>query len=193
MASLDATHLALSNSVTRPGAVGELRDYLRRGLGKSFGEQLSDADLDDLTQDALTKVVARLDSFRGRSQLKTWAMSIAVNEALQALRKRRYEHVELSEAIAMGHELISAPSAPGLLERAEDEALLRRAIQEVLSPAQRESLLAELGGLPLAEIARRQGKTRGALYKSLHDARRKLRAHFLERGIRPEDLGGSHV
>ena len=39
-----------------------------------------------------------------------------------------------------------------------------------------------LNGVPIDVLAERLGTTRGALYKTLHDARRKLRRHLEERG-----------
>jgi RNA polymerase sigma-70 factor (ECF subfamily) len=61
---------------------------------------------------------------------------------------------------------------------------LRRAIQEVLSPHQRDVLVAlALNGVPIDVLAERIGTTRGALYKTLHDARRKLRRHLTGAGF----------
>ena len=196
MSTADLTAAALRDPALQEAATAELRDFLRRGLARSFGHQLADADLDDLTQDATAQVLLQLDRFGGRSRLSTWAMSIAVNEALQLLRRRRHRALALADAIDRGHRLLAAPDRPAdaverNLARAEQVALLRRGIAAVLSEPQREALLAEIGGLPLAEIAARQRKSRGALYKSLHDARRKLRDYLVERGVRPEDLGGT--
>ena len=68
------------------------------------------------------------------------------------------------------------------LERAQRDGALKRAIDEALTERQREALLATLGGLPMVEVARRIGSTRGALYKLLHDARLRLRAHLEAEG-----------
>jgi RNA polymerase sigma-70 factor (ECF subfamily) len=38
-------------------------------------------------------------------------------------------------------------------------------------------------GVPIDVLAERLGSNRGALYKTLHDARRKLRASLSERGL----------
>jgi RNA polymerase sigma-70 factor (ECF subfamily) len=42
-----------------------------------------------------------------------------------------------------------------------------------------------LRGVPIDVLAERLGTTRGALYKTLHDARRKLRAHLALQGLHP--------
>ena len=71
-------------------------------------------------------------------------------------------------------------------EHAELLAALRAAVAEVLTPQQREVLLTVVAGrVPLDVLAERRGTTRGALYKTINDARRKLRAHLTEAGLLP--------
>ncbi len=60
-------------------------------------------------------------------------------------------------------------------------------MDEALTPHQREVLVAlALNGVPIDVLAERLETTRGALYKVLHDARRKLRSYLDERGISVE-------
>ena len=67
------------------------------------------------------------------------------------------------------------------LEQAELLARLQRAVADVLTQHQRTVLVAlALNGVPIDVLAERLGTTRGALYKTLHDARRKLRSHLEE-------------
>ena len=67
------------------------------------------------------------------------------------------------------------------LEQTELMATLQRAVNELLTPHQRRVLVAlALNGVPIDVLAERLGTTRGALYKTLHDARRKLRDHLEE-------------
>jgi RNA polymerase sigma-70 factor, ECF subfamily len=155
--------------------VTELRDYLRRTLAKGFGRQLQDADLDDLTQDCMVRVQQKLDTFAGQSRFTTWAATIAVNCALSQLRKRRYEHVTIDEA----SERADWSADKQVRDDEQRVAQLRRGIAEALTARQREAIQAALGGLPLMELARRYGVSQGAVYKLLHDARRRLK-HFLE-------------
>lgn len=152
--------------------VGELRDFLRRTLAKGFGRQLQDADLDDLTQDCMVRVQQKLDTFAGQSRFTTWAVTIAVNCAVSELRKRRYQHVSIDEA---------SERADWSADQGDEQrvAQLRRGIAEALTERQREAIQAALGGLPLTELARRYGVSQGAVYKLLHDARRRLK-QFLE-------------
>ena len=61
---------------------------------------------------------------------------------------------------------------------------MQAAVAEELTPRQREVLVAlALNGVPIDVLAERLNTTRGALYKTLHDARRKLRKHLDEQGI----------
>jgi len=82
--------------------------------------------------------------------------------------------------------------SPGPQEDAEQAQLLaavQRGIEEVLTPHQREVIVAlALNAVPIDVLAERLSTTRGALYKTLHDGRRKLRAHLAARGIAPDWL-----
>jgi RNA polymerase sigma-70 factor (ECF subfamily) len=73
-------------------------------------------------------------------------------------------------------------------EQSELLAIVQRAIAEVLTPHQRTFLVAlALNGVPIDVLAERLNINRGALYKTLHDARRKLRKHLTERGLALDD------
>jgi RNA polymerase sigma-70 factor, ECF subfamily len=157
-------------------ALADLRDFLRRTLGRSFGRELGASDLDDLTQDSLLRIHERLPSFEERSRFTTWAASIAVNCAYSELRRRRHQHVSLDEAVEQGSSAL-VQYEDGERER-QREAELHVAIDSALTARQREAVLALLGGLPLAEIARRSSTSQGAIYKLLHDARRRLKYHL---------------
>lgn len=166
----------------------DLHARLRRGLAKSFGRQLTDADLDDLTQDAVVRTLSKLDDFRGESQFVTWAMAIGVRVVLGELRKRKHAARAFDQIVSDGAEAVGKAQAPEALQHDDASAVLHRAIDEALTPIQREALLAKLGGLTLMEIGRRTGRSRGALYKLLHDARKKLRVHLEHAGVGPRDL-----
>ena len=61
---------------------------------------------------------------------------------------------------------------------------IARAIETQLTPHQRHVLVSiTVHGVPIDVLAERLSTTRGALYKTLHDARRKLRAHLTELGM----------
>jgi RNA polymerase sigma-70 factor (ECF subfamily) len=70
------------------------------------------------------------------------------------------------------------------LEQTELLTALQAAIGEILTPHQRRVLVGlALDGVPIDVLADRLGTTRGALYKTLHDARRKLRKHLDRCGL----------
>lgn len=167
--------------------LADMADFIHRSLARGFGKQFSQADLQDLTQDALLRVHDKHPGFTGDSRFSTWVASVAVNGALSELRRRRHQHVELDQAAAAGERALRAP-ASDRLQRAQSHSVLMRAIDEALTDRQRTALLAELGGLPLAEVARRLQSQRGAVYKLLHDARKRLRAHLEAQGLGPSDL-----
>jgi RNA polymerase sigma-70 factor (ECF subfamily) len=153
--------------------VADLRDYLQRTLAKGFNQKLTAQDLDDLTQETPLRIHQKLDTFQGQCRFTTWAATIAVNCALSELRRRRYQHVSLEDAA----EQADWSAGDDHTSEAQIEAL-RRGIKEALTERQREAIEAALGGLPLTELARRQGVSQGAIYKLLHDARRRLKGYL---------------
>jgi RNA polymerase sigma-70 factor (ECF subfamily) len=159
-------------------------DRRRAGL-----PHLRGGDHEDLAQqsadDALVAVLAKLDQFRGESRFTTWAYKFALLEAAVKVRRRAWQGREIpleEEAWSM---LSSATAWAGRgAEDAELFSVLREEIENGLGPRQREVLVAvALNDVPIDVLAERLGATRGALYKNLHDARRKLRSALQERGI----------
>jgi RNA polymerase sigma-70 factor, ECF subfamily len=146
-------------------------------------------ELDDIAteaaDDALMSVLARLDDFRGLSRFTTWVYKFALLEAAVKLRKRAWQGREVPLEPESWSVFASAGLEPDTeAEQAELLSTLRTAIDEVLTPHQRRVLVAiALNGVPIDVLAERLETTRGALYKTLHDARRKLREHLVERGL----------
>jgi RNA polymerase sigma-70 factor (ECF subfamily) len=146
-------------------------------------------DVDDIANeaadDALVSVLRRLDDFRGESRFTTWVYKFALLEAAVKLRKRAWQGRE----IPLEPETLDLFASAGLepdakCEQTELLATLQTAIREVLTPHQRQVLVAlALNGVPIDVLADRLGTTRGALYKTLHDARRKLRRHLEQCGL----------
>jgi RNA polymerase sigma-70 factor (ECF subfamily) len=134
-------------------------------------------------------VLRRLDDFRGASRFTTWAYKFALLEAAVRLRKRAWQGRE----ILLEPEAWTVFSSAGLGPDAEAEqsellVAVRSAIASVLTPHQRQVLVAlAVNGVPIDVLAERLNSSRGALYKTLHDARRKLRSHLEERGFALED------
>jgi RNA polymerase sigma-70 factor, ECF subfamily len=149
-------------------------------------------DLDDIAlqaaDDALMSVLAHLDDFRGLSRFTTWVYKFGLYEAAVKLRRRAWQGRELPLEPESWEFLSSSVPTPE--QEAEQRELLTsvtRAIDEVLTPQQRKVLVAlALNTVPIDVLADRLGTTRGALYKTLHDARVKLRRHLAAAGLMSE-------
>jgi RNA polymerase sigma-70 factor (ECF subfamily) len=148
------------------------------------GNELDEIAL-EAANDALMSVLGRLDDFRGASRFTTWVYKFALLEAAVKLRKRAWQGRE----VPLEPETWGLFASGGLGPEAEAEqgellAVLREAIADVLTPHQRNVLVAlALNGVPIDVLAERLGTNRGALYKTLHDARRKLRRHLDKTGL----------
>jgi RNA polymerase sigma-70 factor (ECF subfamily) len=144
---------------------------------------------EDLAQqsadDALVAILGKLDEFRGESRFTTWAYKFALYEAAVKARRRAWQERELQleqEPWALMADERQAPEHDA--ETRELLAALRQAIASELTAHQREVLVAiTLNDVPIDVLAERIGSSRGALYKTLHDARRKLRASLAEHGF----------
>jgi RNA polymerase sigma-70 factor, ECF subfamily len=139
----------------------------------------------EAADDALMSVLARLDDFRGASRFTTWVYKFALLEAAVKLRRRAWQGREVPlEAETLSLFASSAPEPGEQAERSELLATIQRAIDEVLTAHQRRVLVAlALNGVPIDVLAERLNTSRGALYKTLHDARRKLRTHLEDLGL----------
>ena len=154
------------------------------GVGAGSGE------LDDLVMhaadDALVIVLRKLHTYRGDSRFTTWAYKFALLEAAMKMRKRPWHGRELPlEADGWAQLPDGRQATPdGQAEASELIHAVREAIEEALTPHQRAVLVAiTLNDVPIDVLAERRGTTRGAVYKTLHDARRKLRARLAQDGI----------
>jgi len=177
---------------TRDEAVARLHELLLRAARFEVARRrpalphLRGDDLDDIANqaadDALVSVLRRLDDFRGASRFTTWVYKFALLEAAVKLRTRAWQGRE----VPLEPESWSLLAGAGLepeeeLEQRELLSTLQQAVAELLTPHQRTVLVAlALNGVPIDVLAERLGTTRGALYKTLHDARRKLRRHLEE-------------
>jgi RNA polymerase sigma-70 factor (ECF subfamily) len=156
----------------------------QRGLAHLRGDELQDIAMQS-ADDALLAVLAKLDGFHGASRFTTWAYKFALLEAAVALRRRAWQ----------GREVVLDPDRWPLMtdtarsphQHAETTELLTaigEAVDSELTPHQREVLVAvTLDDVPIDVLAERLGSNRNALYKTLHDARRKLRSKLAGAGL----------
>lgn len=173
-------------------ALGRLREVLLRATRHQVW-RLRDllpgagaGELEDLAQqaanDALVAVLRQLGTFEGRSRFTTWVYKFGVLHAGVAVRRQAWRHreVPLPDALAV---VDTTPSPAAVSEAAQLARAVEAAIAHELTPHQRRVVLALLvEGVPIDVLADRLGSTRNALYKTLHDARRRLRASLIDSG-----------
>lgn len=193
-------------------AIEALRQRLQRGIYYYLSRERSDLSRyssdelqqmsEDFAQDAVLRVLKNLESFRGDSQFTTWAMKIAARVAVSELRRARYKDFSLDDLSADGEVMLrlsesnlsgSSPTLPP--ERATERDDLIRIIQEafetILTERQRMALEAiSLQGIPMDVVAEQLGTNRNALYKLLHDARKKLKNHLEDQGLQIDYIMG---
>jgi RNA polymerase sigma-70 factor (ECF subfamily) len=181
----------------RDAAVERLHALLLRAAVTEVARRRSSTaagagDLDDLANqaadDALMAVLRKLHTYRGDSRFTTWAYKFALLEAAAAMRRRPWHGRELPlEADGWARLADDGGASPaGKAEAFELIDAVCDAITEVLTPHQRGVLVAlTLNDVPIDVLAERRGTTRNALYKTLHDGRRKLRARLAEDGLEP--------
>ena len=188
-----------SDGIARDEALARLHALLVRAARFEVGRRrptlphLRGDELDDIAleaaDDALMSVLRRLEDFRGASRFTTWVYKFGLLEAAVKLRKRAWQGREIPLEPETWNLFSSVALEPDA--EAEQRELLRtlqQAIGEVLTPRQRSVLIAlAVDGVPIDVLADRLQTTRGALYKTLHDARRKLRRHLDECGLAPLD------
>ncbi|MDX6698551.1 MAG: hypothetical protein QOE65_1948 [Solirubrobacteraceae bacterium] len=146
-------------------------------LGERAGRELDDLAM-QAADDALLAVLRKLDSYRGDSRFTTWAYKFALLEAAVKVRRRSWRDREVPLEDAAWERISDRRASPhDDAHAAELLSAIRRAIEDALTAHQRSVLVAiTLNDVPIDVLAERLGTTRGALYKTLHDARRKLRA-----------------
>jgi RNA polymerase sigma-70 factor, ECF subfamily len=174
----------------RDGAIGELHDLLMAAARHEVRRRAGGgrADLDDLARqsadDALVAILRKLDDFRGESRFTTWAYKFALLEAGVKTRRRAWQDREVALDTDAWSRIADRGDTPD--QDAETRELLGAigtAIEHALTPHQRRVLVAiTLDDVPIDVLAERLGSTRGAVYKTLHDARRTLRAELAAGG-----------
>lgn len=190
--------LALLNGTSQGSddAIAELRRSLDRRLRAAFRDsaEVVDANVEDWVQESLVRIMNNLDSFRGDSRFMTWATRIAINVAYSDLRRARYSDISL-DGVRVPRKIFSARE----VERKEHDPELRslrrsivkalnRHLRRELTGAQRKVFYAvQIKQVPLSEVARRLGISRGTLYKRMHDARKRIKAALEAEGYSYEE------
>jgi RNA polymerase sigma-70 factor, ECF subfamily len=179
----------------REGAVARLHQLMLRAARFELGRRraalshVRGEELDDIAMqaanDALMAVLAKLDDFRGASRFTTWAYKFALLEAGVKLRRRAWQEREVVlDPDAWVEFAERGNGVHAELERTELLGELKAAIDACLTPHQRRVFVAlALNEVPIDVLSERLNTTRGALYKTLHDARKKLRNELAASGL----------
>jgi RNA polymerase sigma-70 factor, ECF subfamily len=176
-------------------AAARLHDVLQRAAFHELSrrrdqlEALSGPELDDVAQqcanDAMMKIMARLDAFEGLSRFTTWAYKFVIFEVSSKVARHAWQHHPPSAEDLTWDQLPDTLAVrPGdQAERREQLATLTNAIGEDLTPRQREVFVAiALNDVPIDVLALQLSSNRNAIYKNLFDARRRLRASLAAAG-----------
>lgn len=186
----------------REQALADLGRRIRDGLPYALSKYLNPSDpefdalADDTVQETLITVIDKLDTFQGRSQFTTWVYKIAVHQALSELRRKRWENISLDDLIertdsdsGLGLAADPRPSPEKLSEQSDLLAQVQAIIADELTDKQKQALLAtQVHGMPASEVARRMNMKPNALYKLLHDARKRLKVRLAKEGLTPEQV-----
>ena len=183
-------------------AIADLRDLLLRAALYFFSRNTGDfrgLDREEITQraedcaqDALMAVMDHLSDFRGDSKFTTWAYKFAINMAMMAARRERWKGISLDELASDESHFLewimqdrsdgSAPEHSAM--QAEIQRVIREIVEDDLTENQRRVLVMMVfNEVPLDEVVRHLGTNRNAVYKMLHDTRRKIKSGLQVRGF----------
>lgn len=160
------------------------RHEARRRANVILGVELEDL-VQQAADDALIAIIAKLGDFRRESRFTTWAYKFVVLEIASKLTRHSWRtRPTVSDPTNWEH-------LPDRFGFTPEEAVAQRellttiqsGVETVLTKHQRQVFVAlVLNTIPLDALAAQLGTNRNALYKTLFDARRKLRAHLVANG-----------
>ncbi len=154
-------------------AFGELVRRHYQGVVQVVYRMCGDAGLaEDAAQEAFIRAWVNLPSYQPQSSLRNWLYRIAVNAALDVLRRKPEERLEDEEALMVPDQAAGPETA--LIEK-ERAALLRQAMQSLPEAARSALVLREYGGLSYQEIAGALDVPVGTVMSRLNYARNRLR------------------
>ena len=156
--------------------------------------RLTGPELDDLafhaTADAVMAIVAKVGQFRRESRFTTWAYRFVVLEVSAKLGRHFWRRPGVTLHAEQWERL---PDRFGLDPAREAEwrdlmGALRSAVDTELTERQRKVFVSlVLNAVPLDALVQELGSNRNAIYKTMFDARRKLRAALAANGYVLDD------
>jgi RNA polymerase sigma-70 factor (ECF subfamily) len=149
---------------------GQVQRLMLRMVGRE--------DAADLTQHVFLRVLQTIHQFNGQSRFETWLYRVAVNEALQHLRRRGRKR-----AAPLEYEPVDR--SPSHTRQTEEVELLERALARLDPELRSLFLLREVEHLSYREIASILEMNEGTVGSRLNRARDMLQKHLVELGWRP--------
>lgn len=199
-------HELRSDGDTQSEALSDLRAcllqsayfYLRRrsaGLREVAPDEI-DALAEDSAQEAALAVLEKLDTFRGEARFLTWASRFSVGRAIMSLRRRQWRDASIDRVPdGWEHPALAVIATDGwehpelAARRQEVWDLIRDVAANDLTDLQRRAFtLILIRGVPAQIAAERMGMAPNAMYKLVHDARRKLKKSMEQRGWSVEEI-----
>ncbi|HEU0213029.1 MAG TPA: sigma-70 family RNA polymerase sigma factor [Jiangellaceae bacterium] len=151
------------------------------GAGHDSSEELANQAADD----ALTSLLAKVHTFQGRSRFTTWAYKFAILQAATEVRRQAWRDREISlDDAELRPDERAGPEAHA--EATDLASAVSRGMVVALTGHQRRIAVALLvEQVPIDVLADHLGTTRGALYKTLHEVRTRLRRYLAGTGHLP--------
>lgn len=190
------------DGVVQQRALADLRDLLLRSVLYFFSRNRGDLArrtpdeifqlAEDCAQDALIAIMKHLSEFRGDSKFTTWAYKFGINMALMTARRERWRDVSLDQFSTSEDQDPLEWLKPASTSLSPDQSALQSEVGEMirdivhrdLTEKQRQVVvLMVFNEVPMDEVVRQLGTNRNAVYKLLHDARRKLKSGLQARGF----------
>jgi RNA polymerase sigma-70 factor (ECF subfamily) len=187
-------------------AIEDLRIYIIKSLPYAITKWLSQTSpyfnslIEEVAQDTVLRVLDKIESFMGKSHFTTWVSKIAVRNALTELRRKKWRDYSLDEILdnpnSKHHNLLLSDqnSNPDIeTEKSNTIETIQNIIDEELSEKQKEVMIAIIfQGVPIEEVAVRLDTNRNALYKTMHDARLRIKKHLEKEGLSVEEILASY-
>ena len=191
-----------SAGANRDSALVDLRVILNNGLRRGLLGRVDTSApefetlSEDFVQDALLKILDKLNTFAGRSKFTTWAHKIAVHIALTELRRKRWQDSSLDQLTERedgeytpSYTADPSPTPENTAERNDMLARVNRIIEEDLTEKQRTVIkLSVIQGQPAAVVAREMDMNPNAVYKLLHDARLQIKHRLEQEGLSASEV-----
>ncbi len=153
-----------------------VRQYWRKVFHIAYKFVGAHDEAEDLTQEIFLRLYRTLHTFDRRANFETWLVSVSRNLCIDHYRSARRERQTVTRDVEAGEVAVPLATDPlADLERQDQVALVRRAL-EALPPALRTAVvLCDLQELSYQEIARQLNLPEGTVKSRIHRGRAALK------------------